>query len=123
MRDQMRGGGEDVAGGAVIALEADDGGAGKVVLEAQNIVDLGAAPAVDRLVVVADAADVLGGGGLLARGSLLPLPACGERVGVRGPLRSLRQRKRPLIRRASRVDFSPRAGRSDLRARPLRQQP
>src|SRR3984885_5694757 len=55
--DQMRGGGEDVAGRAVIALEPDHGGAGKVVLEAQNVVDLGAAPAVDRLVVVADARD------------------------------------------------------------------
>src|SRR6185312_10784436 len=43
----------------VIALEPDDLGAGKVVLEAQDVVDLGAAPAVDRLVVVADAADVL----------------------------------------------------------------
>jgi hypothetical protein len=32
---------------------------GKVLLEAQDVVDLGAAPAVDRLVVVADAADVL----------------------------------------------------------------
>src|SRR5437763_16984952 len=54
----MRGGGENVAGGAVIAFEADDLGAGEVVLEAQDVVDLGAAPAVDRLVVVADAADV-----------------------------------------------------------------
>ena len=119
--DDVRGGGEDVAGGAVIALEANDDGAGKIVLEAQNVVDLGAAPTVDRLIVVADAADVFGGGGRLASGSLLPLPACGERVGVRGPLRSLRQRKRPLIRRASRVDFSPRAGRSGIG--PLRQQP
>ena len=57
--DEVRGGGEDVPGGAVIALEPDDLGAGKVVLEAQDVVDLGAAPAVDRLVVVADAADVL----------------------------------------------------------------
>jgi hypothetical protein len=56
---EVRGGGEDVPGGAVIALEPDDLGAGKVVLEAQDVVDLGAAPAVDRLVVVADAADVL----------------------------------------------------------------
>ena len=47
------------AGRAVIALEPDHGRAGKVVLEAQDVVDLGAAPAVDRLVVVADAADVL----------------------------------------------------------------
>ncbi len=56
--DQMRGGGEDVAGGAVIALQPDHRGAGKIVLEAQDVVDLGAAPAIDRLVVVADAADV-----------------------------------------------------------------
>ncbi len=62
MRDDVRGGGEDVAGGAVIALEADHNGAGEIVLEAQNVVDLGAAPAVDRLIVVADAADVFGGG-------------------------------------------------------------
>ena len=56
--DDVRGGGEDVAGRAVIALQPDHFCAGKVVLEAQNVVDLGAAPAVDRLIVVADAADV-----------------------------------------------------------------
>ena len=56
--DEMRCGGEDMSGGAVIALEPDDLGARKVVLEAQDVVDLGAAPAVDRLIVVADAADV-----------------------------------------------------------------
>ena len=43
---------------AVVAFEPDHGGAGKILLEAQDVVDLGAAPAVDRLVVVADAADV-----------------------------------------------------------------
>ena len=59
VRDQMRGGGEDVAGRAVIPLQPDHDGAGKIVLEAQDIVDLGAAPAIDRLIVVADAADVL----------------------------------------------------------------
>ena len=63
MRDQMRGGGEDVAGGAVVALQPDHLGAGKIVLEAQDVVDLGAAPAIDRLVVVADAADVFGRAG------------------------------------------------------------
>jgi len=47
-----------VAGRAVIPLQAHYGGAGKVVLEAQDVVDLGAAPAIDRLVVVADAADI-----------------------------------------------------------------
>ncbi len=57
--DEVRGGAEDVRGRAVVALEADHGGAGKILLEAEDVVDLGAAPAVDRLVVVADAADVL----------------------------------------------------------------
>ena len=56
--DEARGGGEDVAGRAVVALQPDHLGAGKILLEAQDVVDLGAAPAVDRLVVVADAADV-----------------------------------------------------------------
>ena len=105
VRDQVRGGGEDVAGRAVVALEPDHRGAGKVVLEAQDVVDLGAAPAVDRLVVVADAADVFApvcsrvasplAGADGSRSVLLPLPARGERVGVRGPLRSLRQREAP----------------------------
>ena len=44
---------------AVVALEPDDLGAGKILLEAQDVVDLGAAPAIDRLVVVADAADIV----------------------------------------------------------------
>ena len=55
---RWRGGAEDVRGRAVVALQPDDGGAGKILLEAQDVVDLGAAPAIDRLVVVADAADV-----------------------------------------------------------------
>ena len=57
--DEMRGGGEDVPRRAVVALEPHDGRAGKVLLEAQDVLDVGAAPAVDRLVVVADAADVV----------------------------------------------------------------
>src|SRR5580698_5104321 len=61
--DDVRGGGEDVAGRAVIALQPDHFGAGEIVLEAQDVVDLGTAPAIDRLVVVADAADVFGGKG------------------------------------------------------------
>ena len=59
--DQAGGGGEDVRGRAVVALQPDHLGAGEVPLEAQDVVHLGAAPAVDRLVVVADAADVAGG--------------------------------------------------------------
>ena len=56
--DEMRGGAEDMGGRAVVALQPDDGGARKILVEAQDVVDLGAAPAIDRLVVVADAADV-----------------------------------------------------------------
>ena len=57
--DQPRGGAQDMAGRAVVVLEPHHRGAGKIVLEAQDVVDLGAAPAVDRLVVVADAAEVV----------------------------------------------------------------
>jgi hypothetical protein len=56
--DQVAGGTEDMFGGAVVALEPDDLGAGEVLLEAQDVFDFRAAPAIDRLVVVADAADV-----------------------------------------------------------------
>ena len=45
-------------GGAIVPLQPDHLGAGEVALEAQDVVDLRAPPAVDRLVVVADAADV-----------------------------------------------------------------
>jgi len=43
------------------------------VVEAQDVVDLRAAPAIDRLIVVADAADIFD------VWCLLPRPACGER--------------------------------------------
>ena len=49
---------QDVPGGAVVALQADHLSTREILLEAQNVADLGAAPAVDRLVVVADAGDV-----------------------------------------------------------------
>ena len=49
---------QDMARRAVVALQPDDDGAGEILLEAQDVVDLGAAPAIDRLVVVADAAQV-----------------------------------------------------------------
>ena len=65
--DQVRGGAEYVGRGAIVAFQADDGGAREILVEAQDVVDLGAAPAVDRLVVVADAADVDGGGDARAR--------------------------------------------------------
>ena len=47
-----------MAGRAIVALQPDHGGVGKVALEAEDVFDLGAAPAVDRLVVVADAAEI-----------------------------------------------------------------
>ena len=56
--DEPRGDREDVAARAVVALEPDDPRARKILLEAEDVVDVGAAPAVDRLIVVADAADV-----------------------------------------------------------------
>ncbi len=58
MGDQPGGGGEDVRGRAIVALQTDHRRAGEVALEAEDVADLGAAPGVDRLVVVADAADV-----------------------------------------------------------------
>src|SRR5206468_2979833 len=58
MRDQRPGGGEDAGRRAIVLLQPDDLGAGEILLEAQDVADLGAAPGVDRLVVVADAAEV-----------------------------------------------------------------
>ena len=57
--DEAGGGRQDMRGGAIVALQPDHRRAGKIVLEAEDVVDLGAAPAIDRLVVVADAAEVL----------------------------------------------------------------
>ena len=59
MRDDAAGGGQDLRGRAVVLLQPDDQRAREIVLEAQDVADLGAAPAVDRLVVVADAAQIL----------------------------------------------------------------
>src|SRR5262249_30428099 len=105
--DEMRGGGEDVAGGTVIALEPDDAGAGKIVLEAQDVVDLGPAPAVDRLVVIPHATDIFEHR-LYRRCGAPPLDACG----VRGALSRWRL---PLTRLASLATLSPQAGRARKR--------
>src|SRR5690606_39077381 len=56
--DEAGCGAEDVMRGPVVALEPDDAGAREIGLEAQDVADLRAAPAIDRLVVVANAADV-----------------------------------------------------------------
>ena len=61
MGDQAGGGAQYVRRRAVIALQADHPRARKVLLEFQDVADLGAAPGIDGLVVVADAAQVLAG--------------------------------------------------------------
>ena len=59
LRDQAGGGGEDVRRSSGSSAPAGSTlRAGEILLEAQDVADLGAAPAIDRLVVVADAADV-----------------------------------------------------------------
>lgn len=61
VRDKVRGGREDMTGRTIVALQPDDLRAGEVVLEAKDVIDLGAAPAVNRLVVVATQQIFLGG--------------------------------------------------------------
>ncbi len=78
MGDQLRSGGENMAGASIVALKPDDLGAGKVMIEAQNVIDLGAAPAIDRLVVIADAADVFLRCHSGARRFLFVIPGRGE---------------------------------------------
>ena len=56
--DDAGGGVEDVAGRAVVLFELDDPRAGKVALEIEDVVDVRAAEAVDRLILVADRDDV-----------------------------------------------------------------
>src|SRR3546814_2087018 len=59
LRDQCRRGGQDLRGRAVILREPDHRRAGEILVEAQDIRDLRAAPAVHRLVVVTDDTDIL----------------------------------------------------------------
>ena len=56
--DQPGGGCENVRRRTVVALQPDHPRARKIALEAQDVADLGAAPGIDRLVVVADAAEI-----------------------------------------------------------------
>ncbi len=58
VRDHPGGGGENARGRAVVFLEADDRRTREIALEAQNVADLRSAPAIDRLVVVADATQI-----------------------------------------------------------------
>ena len=56
--DQATGGGQDMGGRAVVLLQPHHRGTGKVLFKPQDIAHLGAAPAIDRLVIIAHAADV-----------------------------------------------------------------
>ncbi len=61
VRDHPAGGAEDARGRTVVFFEPDHRGAGKIRLETQDVADLRAAPAVDRLVVVTDTAQIAPG--------------------------------------------------------------
>ncbi len=58
VRDEVRGRAENMGVGAVVTFQPDHLGAREILLETQDVVDLRAAPAIDRLVVVADAAQI-----------------------------------------------------------------
>ncbi len=57
--DQLTGGAQYGLGAAVILLQPDDFGVGIIVIEVENIADLGPSPAVDRLIIIADHAEVI----------------------------------------------------------------
>ena len=58
-RDQARCGGQNMRRRAVIALQADNLRAREIALKAQNIVNFRTAPTIDRLVVIADTANII----------------------------------------------------------------
>src|SRR4029077_7357102 len=58
LRDHSRGCAEDMRSRAVVLLEPSNRGTREIGLEPQDVTDLGTTPAVDRLVIVADAAQV-----------------------------------------------------------------
>src|SRR3984893_12769221 len=58
VRDQARRDAEDMPGRAIITFQPDDFRTRKIGPEAQDVIDLGAAPAIDRLIVVADATEI-----------------------------------------------------------------
>ncbi len=58
MADQSGGGGQNVGGGTIVALQPYHFGVGKIFFKTQDVFDFGAAPRINRLVVIADAAQV-----------------------------------------------------------------
>src|SRR5690606_39945325 len=73
VRDEARGGAEDVRRRPVVLFEPGDRRARKVLLEAPDVGPLRAGPGIDRLVVVADAADVAARLGEQAQPQILAL--------------------------------------------------
>ena len=59
MRDEAARRRQDMRCRAVILLELDDRRPGEITVEAQDVRHLGTTPRIDRLIVVADAADIL----------------------------------------------------------------
>src|SRR5208337_4652778 len=59
VRDYGRRGLKNVLRGTIVLLQADDLGLGEILLELENVADVGTAPGVDRLVFVAHGADVV----------------------------------------------------------------
>src|SRR5207253_989199 len=57
-RDRVVGERQDLGGRAVVLLQSHHRGIRKILLEVQNVPDVGTAPAIDALVVVADDGDV-----------------------------------------------------------------
>ena len=57
--NQMRRRRKDMTRRAIVALQPDDLGAWKILLEAQDVVDLGTTPPIDRLVIVTHAAHIV----------------------------------------------------------------
>jgi hypothetical protein len=58
MRDNAACRRQDLRGGTIVFLEPHNQRAWEIALEFENVADLGAAPAVDRLIVVADATQI-----------------------------------------------------------------
>src|SRR6185369_4489315 len=60
MSDEVGRSRKNMSGTAIISLQADDLRTGEIVVEAQDVIDFRTAPAVDRLIIIADAANVFG---------------------------------------------------------------
>src|SRR5690606_378112 len=58
MGDKVGSSTQNMRGRTIIALKLDDHSARKILVEAQNIVHFGAAPTINGLIVIADAAEI-----------------------------------------------------------------